>query len=175
MDRQAKKVVVAELKELFNQSSAAILIDTCGLESSKLMQLRRELHQAGSKLKVIKNTLARIAAKSTPFESIINQFEQTKTLVLHSSDPVNQAKILTQFAKSQKNFSIYGGLLVTGDRSDVLTADQIETLAKLPSQEELIVKLLFIFNAPITQFVRTINEVPTSFVRVLSAIAESKN
>ncbi len=172
MDREKKEKVVAELKELFSQSSAAVLVDTCGIESSAVVALRRELHQSGSQMKVIKNTLARIAAKETPFESIANQFEQTKTLVFHSSDPVTQAKILTQFAKEQKEFSIHGGLLVTGDRTDVLTPEQVEALSKLPPKEELIVKLLFIFNAPITQFVRTLNEVPASFVRVLSAISQ---
>ena len=174
MDRQAKEKVVAELKELFSNSSAAVLVDTCGLESSSVMELRTELHQSGSRMKVVKNTLARIAAKGTPFESMVCQFERTKTLILHPSDPISQAKILAKFAKSQDKLSIYSGLLVSGDRADVLTADQIEELAKLPSKEELIVKLLFVLNAPITQFVRTINEVPSSFVRVLSAIAESK-
>ena len=97
MDRQKKEAIVADLKDIFNHSSAAVLVDTCGLASSAVVELRRELHQSGSKMKVIKNTLARIAAKETPFESIVNQFEKTKTLVSHSSDPVTQAKILTQF------------------------------------------------------------------------------
>ena len=175
MDRTQKENVVEEFKEIFNNSSAAVLVDICGLESSKVMGLRRELHQSGSKMKVMKNTLARIAAKDTPFEALVDQFQQTKTLIVNPEDPVTQAKILSKFAESEKNFSIHGGLLVTGDRSDLLTKEQITALAKLPSKEELLVKLLFILNAPITQFVRTINEVPASFVRVLSAIAENKN
>ena len=86
----------------------------------------------------------------------------------------NETVTLRKFAKKNEKLKIASGILVTGGKVSMLDAAQLEALAKLPSKEELISKLLFLLNAPITQLVRTIHEVPASFVRTLSAITESK-
>lgn len=174
MDRIKKEAMVEEIKEIFSTSAAGIVIDYKGLEANETVSLRKELQKVPSKMKVVKNTLAKIAIKGTPFEEISDEFSSTRALVFTESEPVGQAKAITDFAKTNERIQIKAGILVTDGKTSVLDAAQLEALAKLPSKEELIAKLLFLLNAPVTQFVRTINEVPTSFVRALSAIAESK-
>ena len=174
MDRIKKEALVERIKEIFSTSMAAIVIDYKGLEANETVTLRKELQKVPSKIKVVKNTLAKIAVQGTPFEEISNEFVHTRALVFTESDPVGQAKAITEFAKKNEKLKIASGILVTGGKVSMLDAAQLEALAKLPSKEELISKLLFLLNAPITQLVRTIHEVPASFVRTLSAITESK-
>ena len=69
---------------------------------------------------------------------------------------------------------LVAGGLANGDTGEVLDLDGIKALSKLPSKEELIAKLLFLLNAPVTNFARVLNEIPASFARVLQAIADSK-
>ncbi len=174
MDKATKEVVVAELRDLFSSASAAVLIDSRGLQANKVVELRKELNKAGSKMKVVKNTLAKIAADGTPFESFKDQFVETRALIFSSGDPVEQAKVVSKFAEENDQLQIKAGLLASAAKTSLLSKEEVEALAKLPAKEELIAKLLFLLNAPITQFVRTLNEVPASFVRAVSAIADSK-
>ena len=173
MERAAKESMVAELKDIFSNSATAILVDYKGLEANKLVELRKALNGADSRMKIVKNTLARLASEGTPFESMKDQFVDCRALIV-SDDPVKQAKVVSDFAKANDTLVIKAGILADGDQVSLLDVNQVKELASLPSKEELIAKLLFLFNAPITNFVRTLNEVPASFVRVLAAVGESK-
>ncbi|MGK5093230.1 50S ribosomal protein L10 [Deltaproteobacteria bacterium TL4] len=174
MDKTAKEALIGELKELFTSASAAILVDYRGLTANDIVELRKKLSESSSKMKVIKNTLAKIASKGTPFEGLNDQLVNTRAIVA-SQDPVGQAKVLTDFAKKKTSLVIQGGILSTQGRTSLLTESEVQALAKLPSRDELLVKFLFLLQAPAAQFVRTLSEVPAKFLRVLSAIAESKN
>jgi large subunit ribosomal protein L10 len=85
-----------------------------------------------------------------------------------------QAKVLSEAAKNIDNLKILVGILVGDSKTSILNTSEVEALSKLPSREELIVKLLFLMQAPATQFVRTLNAVPAKFVRTLAAIRDSK-
>ena len=174
MDRATKEALVGELKELFNSTSAVVLVDYRSLNAMDMVILRKKLHQSSSKVRVLKNTLAKIAAKGTPFEGLAEQLVDTRALIFSDQDPVGQAKTVLDFAKEHEALKIQGGLLLSQGRTTMLSAKDVEALAKLPSKEELIVKLLFLMQSPATQFVRTLKEVPAKFARVLSAIASSK-
>ncbi len=175
MDRSQKEAQVAEIREIFTSASAGVLVDYRGLEANQLVELRQQLNKSASAMKVIKNTLARIASEGTPFAVMESEFVETRALVYSAEDPVGQAKILTDFVKENPKLIIKAGVLADANRTSLLKAEEVEALAKLPSREELIVKLLFLMQAPATQFVRTLNEVPAKFVRALSAIADSKS
>lgn len=173
MQRNQKEAVVAEMKDIFMNVTSAVVVDYRGLEANKVVELRKQLQGSASKMRVIKNTLAKIAAKDTPFQEVSDLFVDTRALI-YSDDPVNQAKVITEFAKTNNKLQIKGGVLSDPSRSTILSEAEIQDLAKMPSKEELIAKLLFLLNAPITNFVRTLNEIPASFARVLAAIAENK-
>ena len=126
-------------------------------------------------MKVIKNSLARIASNDTPFAELADQFTKTRAIVYSDGDPVEQAKVLSEQAANIENLKILAGILVGDGNTSILDSSQVEALSKLPSREELIVKLLFLLQAPATQFVRTLNAVPVKFVRTLTAIRDSKS
>ena len=89
-------------------------------------------------------------------------------------DPVEQAKVLSEQAANIENLKILAGILDGDGKTSILDSSQEEALSKLPSREELIMKLLFLLQAPATQFVQTLNAVPVKFVRTLAAIRDSK-
>ena len=118
--------------------------------------------------------MARIAAKESPLSELSEKFTQTRALIYCNCDPVMQAKVLIQEAKDIENLKILAGVLVSEEKTDILSAQEVEALSKLPAREELLVKFLFLLKAPANQFVRTLNAVPSKFVRSLAAIRDSK-
>jgi len=175
MERSQKEAKVSELRSIFNNMSAGVLVDYRGIEANQVVELRKQLNDdASSTMKVLKNSLARIAAEDTPFSELADQFTQTRALVYSDGDPIVQAKVLSEAAKNIDNLKILAGILVGDSKTSILNTGEVEALSKLPSREELIVKLLFLMQAPATQFVRTLNAVPAKFVRTLAAIRDSK-
>ena len=174
MDRNQKEVQVSELRSIFKNMSAGVLVDYQGIEANQVVELRKQLKDATSTMRVIKNSLARIAAKDTPFSELAGKFTQTRALVYSDGDPVAQAKVLSKASKNIENLKILAGILVGDSKISILNTGEVEALAKLPSREELIVKLMFILQTPATQFVRVLNTVPAKFVRTLAAIRDSK-
>ena len=174
MERSQKEAQVSELRSIFKNMSAAVLVDYRGIEENQVVELRKKLNDASSTMKVIKNSLARIAAEDTPFAELADQFTQTRALVYCDGDAVQQAKVLSEATKSVDNLKILAGILIGDSKTSILNTGEVEALSKLPSREELIVKLLFIMQSPATQFVRTLNAVPTKFVHILAAVRDSK-
>jgi len=174
MERSQKEVQVNELRSIFNSMSAGVLVDYRGIEANQVVELRKKLNDASSTMKVIKNSLARIAAENTPIAELADQFTQTRALVYSDGDAVQQAKVLSEAAKSLDKLKILAGILVGDSKTSILNSGEVEALSKLPSRDELIMKLLFLMQAPATQFVRTLNAVPAKFVRTLAAIRDSK-
>ena len=174
MERSQKESQVNELRSIFNSMSAGVLVDYRGIEANQVVELRKKLNDASSTMKVIKNSLARIAAENTPIAELADQFTQTRALVYSDGDAVQQAKVLSEAAKSLDKLKILAGILVGDSKTSILNSGEVEALSKLPSRDELIMKLLFLMQAPATQFVRTLNAVPAKFVRTLAAIRDSK-
>ena len=174
MERSQKEAQVNELRSIFENMSAGVLVDYRGIEANQVVELRKQLNEATSTMKVIKNSLARIAAKDTPFSELADQFTQTRAIIYCDGDPVVQAKVLSKAAKNIENLKILAGILVGDSKTSILNTGEVEALSKLPSREDLIVKMLFLLVAPATKFVQTLNAVPVKFVRILAAIRDSK-
>lgn len=174
MDRATKETLVKEYNDVFSSALTGVLVDYKGLNVEQLTKLRKTLHEKNSKFRVLKNSLAKLASTGTPFERLAEQFVETRALVYTQDDVAAAAKVVSDAAKDNEKLKLIAGILVSGDKSEVLDLNGIKALGNLPSREELLVKLLYVMNAPVTNFVRTLNEVPGSFVRVLQAIADSK-
>ena len=175
MDRSRKEKLVAEFHEIFESAVAGVLVDFQGTTVEELTTLRKSLFGQNSKMRVLKNTLAKKAAEGTPFEGIAQDFVHSRAFVYSTEDAVQAAKVMTEQAKANEKLKVISGVLVTGETGQVLDATGVKDLGNLPSKEELLVKLLYVMNATTTNFVRTLNEVPSSFVRTLAAVAESKS
>jgi len=132
---------------------------------AQMGDLRRQLHNAGVSMQVVKNTLARRAAEGTGEELFTGP-----VAIAYGKDPVGMAKAIADFAKANEALEIKGGVL----DGKLIDEQGIKALASLPSREVLLAKLLGSMNSPITGFVRTLSEVPASFVRTLAAIRDQK-
>ena len=164
-----KKAVVEEVSAQVAKAQAIVLAEYRGLEVGHMTDLRRQARKSGVYLRVLKNTLVRRAVKDTPFAKLADHMVGPLVYGI-SSDPVAAAKVLSGFAKSNDKFVIKAGAMPAA----VISAKEVAALASMPSREELIAKLMGTMQAPIAQFVRTLNEVPSKFVRGVAAVRDQK-
>jgi len=169
LNLEEKKAVVAEVSEQVSKAQSIIIAEYRGLEVGNMTELRVQARKSGVYLRVLKNTLVRRAVAETPFAPLADRMVGPLAYGI-GSDPVAVAKVLNDFAKTHDKFVITGGAMP----GQVMSAKDIAALAALPSREELIAKLLGTMQAPVTQFVRTLNEVPARFVRTLAAVRDAK-
>ncbi len=166
---EQKKAVVTEVTEKLSSAQAAVLAEYRGLTVSQLTDLRTEARNAGVFARVVKNTLAKRVIKDSDFECLSEHFVGPVMLAA-SEDPVSVAKVLSKFAKDYEQLNITAGAM----NGALLDQSEIQALAKLPSRDELLAKLLGTLQAPTQKFVQTLNEVPSSFVRALAAVRDEK-
>jgi len=164
-----KKTVVAEVSAEVANAQSIIVAEYRGLGVVDLTALRANARKSGVYLRVVKNTLVRRAIAGTPFEGLSAQLVGPLIYGI-SKDPVAAAKLLNDFAKGNEKLTIKVGAMP----NYVMDVARVKALATMPSREELLSKLLGTMQAPITQFVRTLNEVPTKFVRGLAAVRDAK-
>ena len=166
---EEKKAVVDEIAAKVAGAQAIVLAEYRGLEVGSMTELRRQARRSGVYLRVLKNTLARRAVKDTPFAGLADQMVGPLVYGI-SSDPVATAKVMNEFARGNEKFVIRAGAMPNA----VISANEVVALATMPSRDELISRLMATMQAPIAQFVRTLNEVPSRFVRTLAAVHAAK-
>ncbi len=169
LNRQEKAIVIEEVTTQVAKAQSIVVAEYRGLDVASVTVLRKTARESGVYLRVLKNSLARRAIAGTPFEALSAQL--TGPLIYGiSQDPVNAAKVLAAFSKTNEKLVIKAGALP----NSLLSDDGVKALATMPSRDELLAKLLGTMQAPIAQFVRTLNEVPTKFVRGLAAVRDQK-
>ena len=141
--RSQKDTDLEKLRSDFSGVPNAFLVDFKGMTVAEDAQLREAVAKAKITYRVVKNTLARLAVEGTPLEPVRDKFVGTTAIATTQDDPVQTAKVLTDFAKDHAKFVFKAGI-VDGRVIDV--AD-IEKLAKMPSKEELISKMMFLINS----------------------------
>ncbi len=165
-----KQAEVACIEESLRTSLATVLVDARGLTVEEDSELRVTLRKAGVQYKVRKNTLAKRAAESLKIENAESFFVGPTAIATCSESFTSAAKILCEYAKKFNALEIKGGIV----EGKIISADEVQNLAKLPSKEELIAKVLGGFNAPISGFVNVLNGNLRGLVVALNAIAEKK-
>ena len=169
MSLEQKQTVVSEVAAKLGDAQAVIVAEYRGLDVGRITDLRAKARNSGVYLRVLKNTLARRAVTGTPFEKLADRLVGPLMYGI-AQDPVAGAKTLSEFAKDNERFVIKGGAMP----NSLMSATDIKALATMPSRDELIATLLGTMQAPVAKFVRTMNEVPTGFVRVLAAVRDQK-
>lgn len=170
MNKEQKQNEVERLKEKFTKAQLAILTDYKGLKVSEFNELRRKLTAKQSEIQVVKNRLAKIALKGSNIEGLSSHFVGTTAVTTTSVDPTGPAKILVEFAKGHKAIKFKAA---TMDGKSINQAD-IESLAELPSYEELVAKLLGSMMAPARNLVSVLAQIPRQVVNVLAAVRDQK-
>ncbi|MCX8017451.1 MAG: 50S ribosomal protein L10 [Rhodocyclaceae bacterium] len=164
-----KKAIVAEMAAEVAHAQSIIVAEYRGLEVGDITALRANAREKGVYLRVLKNTLVRRAVAGTPFEGLADKMVGPLIYGI-AKDPVAAAKLMHDFGKSNPKLVVKAGAMP----NYVMDAEGVKALASMPSREELLAKLLGTMQAPIAQFVRTLNEIPTKFVRGLAAVRDAK-
>ncbi len=164
MDRAQKPVVVEELNRTFNEVSVVVVTRNLGLTVAQSTALRTKMRDAGAQYKVTKNSLARIAAKGTAYESISDMLTGPVALAT-SKDPVAAAKVVAEFAKGNDKLEIVGGAM----GGTLLNVDGVKALATLPSLDELRAKIIGLVQAPATKIVQIVQAPAGQLARVFGA------
>ena len=170
LNLEEKKAVVAEVSAQVAKAQAIVVAEYRGLDVESATKLRKQARSQGVQLRVLKNTLARRAVSGTPFAGLADKL--VGPLVYgFSADPVAAAKVLSVFARDNDKLVVKAGAMP----NYVMDGAGVKALATMPSRDELLAKLMATMQAPISQFVRTLNEVPARLVRTLAAVRDAKD
>ncbi len=172
MNRQQKTEFINNLKDSLKNAGVVILMHQKGLTVAESSKLRVELREKDAQYKVIKNTLARLAVKDTPYEHLQDKFTGPISLAF-SQDPIAAAKVAVKFIGSISDGKLK---VVAGGMSEKpLTEKEVSALAVLPSLDELRGKLLGVLVAPATKIARLTKEPGAQIARVIHAYATKNN
>jgi len=165
-----KKTASAELKTQLANVSSVILTTFQGITVENDTRLRRAVEAAGGKYQVVKNTLAERAGEGTPAESLLKNLKGTNSISYTYTDPVALAKVLTKVAKEVPAFKFKAGWV----EGRVVSIDEIQNLAQLPSKEELISKVMYLLSAPAQRLASTLAAVPRNLAVVANEAVKAE-
>lgn len=166
--RPEKVAVVEEVRTKLDASSAAILTEYRGLKVQELADLRRTLRAAGGEYKIYKNTLVRFAARDLGLDDLEAMLEGPTAIAFVEGDAVDVAKALRDFARTNPNLVVKGGVL----GSSILSAKDAGALADLPSREVLLARIAGGLAAPMVQFAGLLQALPRNVAYGLKALIE---
>lgn len=173
MKKSQKEQQVAWLAEEFKGAKALFLTDFRSMTVAETNALRVELRKHGVRYKVLKNTLARRAYVDTDVAVIGPDLHDTRAGAWTTSEEAvpKMAKALIDFAKTHPNLILVKGML----QGRLVEVSDMDALAKMPSREELLARLLGTMKAPVGAFVNTLAAIPRGLMNVLNAIADQKS
>lgn len=143
--REEKKKTVDEIADILKESKSMILADYRGLNVADITELRKQLREAGVHFKVYKNTLARRATSDTDYTELDEHLVGPTAIASSKEDVVAPAKVIHNFSKKHEEIEIKGGIL----EGQVVSVDDIKSIASLPSQEGLLSMLCSALQGPI--------------------------
>jgi large subunit ribosomal protein L10 len=166
MARPEKVAVVESLNDVFKDARAVVLNDFTGLDVAKLTMLRSKCRENGVEYRVIKNTLAKRSIKDTPAEELASFFEGPTALAISRESENLSAKVLAQFAEEHEAPKFKAAIV----EGMVLDAASVIELAKLPSREVLLSKMLAGIRSPGDGLVSVLQGTLRQFMNVMDAI-----
>ncbi len=171
MEKSEKEAVIAEVKDKLGKTSGVVLSDFRGLDVKELALLRRDLRQDDVEYKIFKNTLTKIAVQDTEFQGLADFLEGPTAIAFGYSDAITAAKILSDFAKEHKSLKLKGGFI----DGRVLNAEDVMTIASLPSRDILLAQSIGLMQAPIRNLAGVLQGLIRAFVSTLQQINEQRS
>jgi large subunit ribosomal protein L10 len=163
---EKKTKIVDNLEQVFSRCSIGIMTDYRGLSAAEMNELRHRLREAGVEYRVVKNTLARIAARKVGREELTSFFDGPVAIAFGYGDILQPARVLAGYIQDTKSvMSIKGGFLA----EKLLTSDEVMTLSAIPSTEALIARILAEVQRPIVALVSYLSAPMQGLVGVLQA------
>jgi large subunit ribosomal protein L10 len=170
LTREDKEKLISEYQQGLAVAPHAFLLGFKGISVPQVTELRNRVRATGGEYLVVKNNLALRAIDSTALAALEEHFVGPTAVVFSSKDPVALAKALTDYAKDVPAIEFKAGMV----ESRAVAAGQIKEIAQLPSRNELIAKLLFLMQSPITRFAGVLAALPRSLVIVLDQVRLKK-
>lgn len=170
LNRAEKEALVQEVNAVASDALSLVGAEYRGITAEDLRDLRKQAHDGGVYLRVIKNTLARRAFAGTEFECVGEALTGPLLLAFSQEDPGSAARVVKDFAK--KNDKLDVKLVSVG--GELFPASDIERLASLPTRDQALGMLAGVIQAPISKFVRTLAEPPAKLARVVAAVRDQK-
>jgi len=165
-----KKAIVAEVNETATSALSLVIADARGVTVDGMTALRKDARENSVTLRVVRNTLAKRALEGTEYECVNDSLAGPSLFGFSMEDPGAAARLFKDFSKENEDFEVKA-LAVSGQ---MLGAEQLDVLAKLPTRDQALSMLMSVMNAPATKLVRTLNEVPGKLVRTLAAVRDQK-
>jgi len=172
MARPDKEIVVQEVAEILEQAKGVFITDFQGLNVEVMGELRQNCREASVNYRVIKNTLARLAAKKVGRDEMVKYLEGPSAIAYSYDDASAPARIITEFVKKNKTekptfkMSIFEGVFYG--------PEDVKTIASLPPKEVLLTKIVLGLNSPIQGLVGGLNGIIQKFLFALNAVKEAK-
>ncbi|MFO8101507.1 MAG: 50S ribosomal protein L10 [Dehalococcoidia bacterium] len=165
--KEKKPEIVDRISDKLNRAEVVVATDYRGLTVAQITDLRSKLRKQGVEYHVVKNTLAGFAAGKVGKADLAQYLEGPTAIAFGYDDPVQALKVLLEYQKSAEDIplQIKGGLL----GNELLTAQQVSAIAKLPPRDELIAKLAGTLQAPISGLINVLNGNLQGLVTVLQA------
>jgi large subunit ribosomal protein L10 len=170
LSRKKKEALLEEYEAGVANAPHAFLLGFQGISVPKDTELRQKIRESGGSYVVVKNRLAVRALEGKALGQLADQFTGATAVAYSDDEPVALAEVLADVMADAPFLGFEGGLL----NGQPVAADQIQQIANLPSREELIAKLVFLLQSPITRFVRTLAAVPRDFVLVMEQVRQQK-
>jgi large subunit ribosomal protein L10 len=170
LSKESKQEVINQINERFKSNPSIFVLEYKGLTVKELENVRKDLRQANSELKIVKNTLLKKAAEDTDAGQLNEFFVGSTAIAFCDKDSAATAKVFVESAKEYELLNIKGALL----EGKVVSVDEIETISKLPSRVELIAQFMGLLNSPMSNFLYSLQNMQTKFLYALEALKEKK-
>lgn len=166
LTKKKKQEIVADLTDKISKTKSIIFVEYAGMDTGQVSELRRELKKNQAELKVAKKTLMNLALEKNDFEVDLDQFKTQVAVALDYEDEVGAIKVLDKISKTSKALKMLCGIV----GKDYYSETALIALAKLPSRNELLGKLVGTISAPVSGFVNVLEGNIRGLVYVLSQI-----
>lgn len=169
--RQQKEKELKSFADKFKNGKSLIFVNFTGLKVKEIEELRRNCRNAGVDYAVVKKRLIGLALKDAGIDFDSKSLENSVAVAIGREDEVVPAKVVYEFAKGHDALKAVGGIL----EKNFIDKNQVEALAKLPSKDELLAKVVGSINAPVSGFVNVLAGNLRSLLYALNAVKEAKN
>ena len=167
---EQKKSIVADVNAAAANALSALVADHRGVSVAEMTDLRRRARESGVTLRVVRNTLLKRAVEGTDYECLAEVAVGPTMLAFSNEDPGSAARLFKEAVRDIRDLDVKA-LSIGGE---LLSADDIDRVATLPTRDEAIAMLMSVMKAPIAKFVQTLIEVPGKLTRTLAAVGDAK-
>lgn len=165
-----KKAIVSEVTEVASQALSLVAADYRGLTVAQMNALRKKARENGVYLRIVRNTLARLALKDTVFACVDEMLNGPLILAFSKEEPGAAARLLRDYVKEFESFEVK--VIALGEK--LLAASALDAVANLPTRDEALSKLMAVMKAPVEKLARTLAAPQVKLVRTLAAVRDQK-